>query len=136
MKKLLSILIMLLLAYATQACARDDLMKGPWQSVAENRVTYREPQQASGPGAFLVRLYRDYISPIDGSHCPMYPCCSRYSIECFEKHGFFLGLIMTWDRLLRCGRDELRLSPAIIVSGEQKCYDPVENNDFWWYREK
>jgi len=41
---------------------------------------------------------------------------------------------MTFDRLMRCGRDELYLSPEIIVDGKSKCYDPVKNNDFWWYR--
>jgi hypothetical protein len=40
---------------------------------------------------------------------------------------------MTFDRLLRCGRDELRLSPAIVVNDELLCYDPLENNDFWWW---
>jgi hypothetical protein len=33
---------------------------------------------------------------------------------------------------LRCGRDELRLSPEIMVNDELRCYDPLENNDFWW----
>ena len=62
----------------------------------------------------------------------MYPSCSQYSMACFEKHGFLMGWMMTWDRLYRCGRDELRLSPQMIVDGKYKCYDPVENNDFWW----
>jgi hypothetical protein len=43
-----------------------------------------------------------------------------------------MGWMMTWDRLYRCGRDELGLSLRISLNGEQKCYDPVENNDFWW----
>ncbi len=40
---------------------------------------------------------------------------------------------MTHDRLMRCGRDELKLSPSAIVDGKWKCIDPVGNNDFWWY---
>ncbi len=63
----------------------------------------------------------------------MYPSCSQYSVECFEKHGFFIGWMLTCDRLYRCGRDELRLSPRIIINGQKKSYDPVENNDFWWW---
>jgi len=43
---------------------------------------------------------------------------------------------MTFDRLMRCGRDELYLSPKIIVDGKSKCYDPVKNNDFLWHIEK
>lgn len=63
----------------------------------------------------------------------MYPSDSEYSIQAIEKHGMFMGWIMSIDRLMRCGRDETRLAPAILVHGRKKTYDPVEGNDFWWY---
>jgi len=62
----------------------------------------------------------------------MHPSCSEYSRRVVEKHGFAIGWMMTLDRLLRCGRDELKTAPKIFVSGQWKYYDPVENNDFWW----
>ncbi len=66
----------------------------------------------------------------------MYPSCSTYSLQCLKKHGFFIGWMMTYDRLMRCGRDELHLSTSIRIKGNTwKCYDPVKNNDFWWYKE-
>ena len=37
---------------------------------------------------------------------------------------------MSMDRLMRCGRDEVRLAPKIWVNGEWKIFDPVETNDF------
>ena len=43
-----------------------------------------------------------------------------------------MGWIMAMDRLMRCGRDETRLSPKIMIYGKLKYYDPVEKNDFWW----
>ena len=132
MKRLASILIALLVVSAAMAVAQDDPMKDPWQGpevidICRDKAT--GPANASAP---LVKFFRKYLSPIDGSDCPMYPSCSQYSMACFEKHGFFIGSMMTWDRLYRCGRDELRLSPGVIVHGKQKCYDPVENNDYWW----
>ncbi|UCG99851.1 MAG: membrane protein insertion efficiency factor YidD [Deltaproteobacteria bacterium] len=81
----------------------------------------------------LVEAYRTYISSIGGNRCPMYPTCSKYSVLAFKEHGLFIGWMMTIDRLFRCGRDELRLSPQIRVNGELACYDPLENNDFWWH---
>jgi hypothetical protein len=63
----------------------------------------------------------------------MHPSCSEYGMECFTKHGWLKGWVMTWDRLLRCGRDELRNAPRIVTKeGEYKYYDPVAGNDFWW----
>ena len=62
----------------------------------------------------------------------MHPSCSAYSREALEKHGSLIGWVMTFDRLMRCGRDEGTLSPRILVNGQLKVLDPVENNDFWW----
>jgi len=107
-------------------------MKGPWQRHEAGAAFERRATEAPHTPAFLIGLYREYVSPIDGSECPMVPSCSQYSLDAFEKHGLFMGWLMTWDRLLRCGRDEINRSSRIVVMGKEKCYDPVENNDFWW----
>jgi len=64
----------------------------------------------------------------------MYPSCSQYGLQCFKDHGFFVGMAMTWDRLYRCGRDELRYCPKIVLDNGIKCYDPVAHNAFWWHK--
>ncbi|MDP2645858.1 MAG: membrane protein insertion efficiency factor YidD [Desulfobacterales bacterium] len=94
-------------------------------------VAYGQESESS-PALFSLSLFRKYISPVDGSRCPMYPTDSKYSMEVFKKHGFAIGLMMTADRLMRCGRDETRLSPKVWVDNENRTYDPVSNNDFWW----
>ncbi len=76
-----------------------------------------------------IQFFRKYISPIDGNRCPMYPSCSAYSMEAIQKYGLVKGWIMTCDRLMRCGRDELKLAPRVIIRGEVYCYDPVSEND-------
>ena len=86
------------------------------------------PPALSSPLTF----FRKYISSADGDRCPMHPSCSTYSSEAFHKHGPVLGWIMTADRLMRCGRDELDHSPRIQKNGRSHCYDPVAENDFWW----
>jgi len=110
--------------------------KGPWGQDRPGEIPQKQRDHRFNPMRSLVEVYRTYISPIDGSKCPMYPTCSKYSLLAFKKHGLFIGWMMTVDRLFRCGRDELRLSPQIIVNGELACYDPLENNDFWWYNER
>ena len=52
---------------------------------------------------WLVRLYRKYLSPLKGGPCCRFvPTCSAYAIEAFQKRGFFVGLILTVWRVLRC----------------------------------
>ncbi len=83
-------------------------------------------------GKGMVSVFRDFISPVDGDRCPSVPSCSAYSCLAFEKHGFFLGWIMTVDRLFH-EADEKAVSPLVLVNGRLKILDPVENNDFWWF---
>jgi putative membrane protein insertion efficiency factor len=108
-------------------------LKGPWDQNRPEKISQKQMDHRFNPLLSLVEAYRTHISSIGGSRCPMYPTCSKYSVLAFKEHGLFIGWMMTIDRLFRCGRDELRLSPQIIVNGELACYDPLENNDFWWY---
>ncbi|MCJ7539262.1 MAG: membrane protein insertion efficiency factor YidD [Desulfobacterales bacterium] len=83
----------------------------------------------------MIEFYRgplNHLSAVRSGECPMYPSDSKYSLQSIQKHGMFVGWIMAMDRLMRCGRDETRLSPKIIINGKSKYYDPVEKNDFWW----
>lgn len=88
-------------------------------------------------------LYEDFLSiyneplnhlaAVRRGVCPMHPSCSEYSRQAVEKHGFSLGWTMAMDRLLRCGRDELRRAPKVLVDGQWKYFDPLSANDHWWY---
>lgn len=76
----------------------------------------------------FIKFYQgplNRFSAVRQGVCPMHPSCSEYASEALSVFGFPRGLIMMFDRLIRCGGDEVRLSPAIYVNGSLKCYDPV-----------
>ena len=51
----------------------------------------------------LVRFYQKFLSPLKRNPtCRFYPTCSAYAIEAFQKRGFFVGMILTVYRILRC----------------------------------
>ena len=85
------------------------------------------------PGTWFVSFYRAHISPVDGDRCPSVPSCSSYCNMAINKHGFLIGWMMTVDRLIHEGEAETAVSPTVLSEGKWKIYDPVENNDFWWY---
>ena len=66
----------------------------------------------------LVKFYRRFISPLKPSCCRFTPTCSAYAIEAFQKRGFFVGLILTTWRILRCN--------PFCKAG----YDPVPEKGF------
>jgi putative membrane protein insertion efficiency factor len=51
---------------------------------------------------FLIRVYQKFISPLLPHVCRFYPTCSRYAIEVFREHGFFVGFFLTAKRIFRC----------------------------------
>ncbi|MFZ5570393.1 MAG: membrane protein insertion efficiency factor YidD [Thermodesulfobacteriota bacterium] len=90
------------------------------------------PETGGGAGWLLpLRMFQETISGVDGDRCSLAPSCSQYAVEAFHRHGVVFGWIMTSDRLMRCGRDELQHAESITVDGVVLGLDPVDNNDFW-----
>ncbi len=79
-----------------------------------------------------LNFFSEYISKVDGDRCPMYPTCASYSRQVFRKHGFFVGIVMTADRLIH-ESDEMEYVPRVTVGDRVRYFDPVNENDFWWY---
>jgi putative membrane protein insertion efficiency factor len=96
-----------------------------------SQVSNEAEENRENASLYPIKFYQDYISSVDGNRCPMHPTCSQYCTEAFKKHGIFLGWIMCSDRLIRCGRDEKKLSDPVWIDGQKRSYDPVSNNDFW-----
>lgn len=92
----------------------------------------------ANPLVWAVEIYQgplDHLSAVRWGECPMHPSCSEYSRQALKKYGPIRGWIMTTDRLIRCGRDEIRRAPRIIVGGKWKYYDPLHENDSVWRKQ-
>lgn len=93
------------------------------------------PPVSAGHCPVLLKIYQgplNHLAAVRRGACPMHPSCSEYSRQAITKHGARMGLIMTIDRLIRCGRDEMASATRVRVGGQWKFYDPVSHNDFWW----
>ena len=51
---------------------------------------------------FLIRIYRNKISPMLPPRCRFTPTCSAYAMEAIEKYGAAKRGFLTLRRLLRC----------------------------------
>jgi hypothetical protein len=63
----------------------------------------------------------------------MYPTCASYSRQAIQKHGFFIGVVMTADRLIH-ETTEMEYAPMVKVGNSVRFYDPLSENNFWWYQ--
>ncbi len=124
------------LLWMQAAHADEGLLRGP-RKIVRTGTEAAEPAAAK-PGimeklaAAPVLFYQRFLGSSWGRRCPSYPSCSNYALLAIRKHGAFLGSIMAFDRLQH-EADEGRYAPPIVAGGEIKVYDPLENNDYWWY---
>jgi putative component of membrane protein insertase Oxa1/YidC/SpoIIIJ protein YidD len=98
---------------------------GPPQSTPAAQVTSTPVMAAP------IRFFQRYLSAADGHRCPMTPSCSSYALQAMQRHGSVRGWIMACDRLMRCGRDELKQRPPVMTRDGLRWPDPVENNNLW-----
>ncbi len=120
--------------WAQAAFADESLLRGP-RKLAQQRAEQVAAKAGilEGIAAAPVLFYQRFLGPSWGRRCAYYPSCSNYALLAIEKHGAVLGSIMAFDRLQH-EANEVRYSPLIVVGGEIKVYDPLENNDYWWYK--
>ena len=107
----------------------------PFDGVAGQSTSRKEDppdHSENNVGVWLVSIFSEHVSAVDGDRCPSEPTCSRYSVQAFQKHGLVMGWLMTVDRLIHEG-DEWSVSPVKNRGGKGKIIDPIDNNDFWWY---
>ena len=135
-KLLIAVIIVFFFA---RADANDDFT--PWDYAKpspKRKVNLPTEKEISLPASVLkagVVFFSKFVSPADGDRCFMYPTCAAYSREALEKHGFFVGILMTVDRLLHEG-NEMGRAPLIKMGDRLRYLDPLTNNNFWWRQEK
>lgn len=86
-----------------------------------------QPQSPS----WIIRFYRDQISPAIGNRCVLDPSCSEYFNQAQHKHGL-KAIPMIADRFCRePDVSNKKESPVIMPDGQIRYRDPIENHDFW-----
>ena len=132
------LMLLMLVAVLTKAppvVAAEDPMNGPWDRPIHRSSAYKHDDHdnasiTSGFFSSLLTFFSEVISPVDGDRCPSYPTCAAYSKQAYQKHGAFVGTLMTVDRLFH-EADEYRFSPTVKVYGVYRIYDPVSANEYW-----
>ena len=50
----------------------------------------------------IIKFYKKFISPLIPPTCRFTPTCSTYSLQAFQKYGFWKGLYLSVIRILKC----------------------------------
>lgn len=79
-------------------------------------------------GAFAeaaIAFHQKIISPCDGPRSHFIPCSSKYTLDAMRKHGFFQGMLMGCDRLMRENKEEWVYRITLDKEGNCVKFDPV-----------
>lgn len=77
--------------------------------------------------SLLMFGYQKWLSPQISAECLYRPTCSEYSKQLFKRYGFFIGLIATADRLMRCDRiSATTINPISINEKDGKIHETPE----------
>nr|WP_246347367.1 membrane protein insertion efficiency factor YidD [Desulfurispira natronophila] len=110
-----------------------DGLRGPWDAppVTDSKtVSPSQRSYGSQLGISLVRLYQRTASRVDTDRSKSYPVSSLYAIQALDQHGWWRGIFLTADRLIR-EVDSTSNPRRIYEDGRQYLYDPLERN-VWW----
>lgn len=77
-------------------------------------------------GEVMIRFHQEVISPADGPRSHFIPSSSQYTLDAMRKYGFFAGVAMGCDRLLRENDDPWVYRLTRNGAGELMKYDPVK----------
>ena len=136
-KYILALIALMFLSVPANASERSQFVPWNFSQARDTKVAISPSAPDLSTPAYLLRhgvkFFMHYISRVDGDRCRMYPTCSHYSLQAIETHGFFIGIVMTADRLIH-ESNEMDYAPLVHIGNHIRYLDPVCNNDFWWYR--
>lgn len=88
------------------------------------------PKRCSTPffGAFgevMIGFHKKVISPADGPRSNFFPNSSQYTLDAMRQYGFFQGVAMGCDRLMRENSDPWVYRKTLNKFGKVTKYNPV-----------
>jgi putative component of membrane protein insertase Oxa1/YidC/SpoIIIJ protein YidD len=106
----------------------------PWGKDADlaYKIPAKEPiKQCQTPllgslSEVLIQFHQDVISPADGPRSNFIPSSSQYTLDAMRKYGFFTGVAMGCDRLMRENDDPWIYRKIYNSNGRIMKWDPVQ----------
>jgi putative component of membrane protein insertase Oxa1/YidC/SpoIIIJ protein YidD len=74
----------------------------------------------------LIRFHKEVISPADGPRSHHRPNSSQYMLDAIRKYGFFEGVPLGCDRLMRENNDPWIYPVITVEDGNKFKWDPVK----------
>ena len=105
---------------------------GPWGKDADLSISKDNSCVISDPSSplksfaeVMIGFHQEVISPCDGPRSHFIPSSSQYTLDAVRKYGFFKGVSMGCDRLMRENDAEWIYRYTVDGAGQSIKWDPV-----------
>lgn len=96
-----------------------------------DNLSEKAPDFLSRVGLALLTFYAKTLSPLNGQSCPLDPSCSQYAVQALHRHGAFVGMLLTVDRLIHERTQIFTGKRRQMADGQVRVIDELNDNDFW-----
>jgi uncharacterized protein len=106
------------------------LYSEPW-GIDADLINLKPPPSSSSPSPLrrcariVIRFHQEVLSPADGPRSSYFPSSSQYMLQAVDKHGFFVGVSMGCDRLMR-ENNEPWVYRTRTINGLPMKFDPIK----------
>lgn len=76
-------------------------------------------------GEKMIRFHQEVISPADGPRSHFIPSSSQYTLDAMREYGFFKGVVLGCDRLMRENSDPWVYQKVKAPDGQIMKWNPV-----------
>jgi putative component of membrane protein insertase Oxa1/YidC/SpoIIIJ protein YidD len=112
-----------ILFYSLTLLFKPSFAEEPWD--IRNKATKQLTCKKNVIAEALISFHQEVISPIDGPRSNFRPSSSQYMLNAIEQNGFFLGVVIGCDRLLRENGDP-SFYDKVPFDGSELKWDPVD----------
>lgn len=74
----------------------------------------------------MIGFHKQVISPADGPRSHFIPNSSQYTLDAIHTYGFFKGVVLGCDRLMRENNEPWVYPTTVNPRGRLMKYDPVK----------
>lgn len=69
---------------------------------------------------FFIFIFKFCISPLIPHVCKFTPTCSMYASQAFAEWGFFIGLKLTTQRIMKCNHKAIGGTDTVPINPNKK----------------
>jgi uncharacterized protein len=111
--------------HADEPWGKDSELAKPCNQICVEPAKYCQTPLLGPFAEIMINFHQKVISPCDGPRSHFIPSSSQYTLDAMRTYGFYIGMTMGCDRLMRENKDKWVYQWRRDGAGKPIKYDPL-----------